>query len=78
MLNLYHAFVQSKLQYMISIWGAASQNKIRSLQTLQNRCLKAVYRKPRMYSTISLFEEALASVVPVAALREKQTFNSNA
>lgn len=73
MLNIYHAFVQSKLQYMVSIWGAASKFKIKSLQTLQNRCLKAVYRKPRLYSTLGLFEEAATSVLPIVALREKQT-----
>lgn len=73
MLTLYHAFVQSKLQYMVSIWGAASKFKIATLQTLQNRCLKAVYHKPRLYPTLHLYREVAKSILPIAALREKQT-----
>lgn len=73
MLIVYHAFVQSKLQYMVSIWGAASKFKIMSLQTIQNRCLKAVYRKPRLHSTLRLYQDAPVAVLPVAALREKQS-----
>lgn len=73
MLAVYHAFVQSKLQYMVSIWGAASKFKIAPLQVLQNRCLKAVYHKPRLHSTLLLYQEAANSILPIAALREKQT-----
>lgn len=58
---------------MVSVWGAAGKTRLRSLQTLQNRCLKAVYRKPRLYSTLELFRQAESSILPVAALRELQS-----
>ncbi|XP_055589747.1 uncharacterized protein LOC129741945 [Uranotaenia lowii] len=71
--HLYHAFVQSKLQYMVSVWGAARKRDIKPLQALQNRCLKGVFKKPRLFPTINLFEAAPASVLPIAALRELQS-----
>lgn len=44
MIEMYHAFVQSKLHYLVSIWGAASKTRLKPLQTAQNRCLKVVYK----------------------------------
>lgn len=70
--TMYHAFIQSKLQYMVSIWGAASKSRLKILQRVQNRCLKIVYRKPRLYSTVCLYTEASPSVLPIPALRELQ------
>lgn len=70
--GIYHAFVQSKLQYMVGLWGAASKTLLLSLQLIQKRCLKAVYRKPRLHPTLQLYEEAAPSILPVLAMRELQ------
>ena len=70
---MYQAFVQSKLQYLVAIWGAASKTVLRPLQTTQNRCLKIVYGKPRLYETLELYSNAPNSIIPIAALRELQT-----
>lgn len=72
LLTMYHACVQSKLQYLVSIWGAASETRLKSLQVIQNRCLKTVYRKPRLYATLSLYQESAPSIIPIPALRELQ------
>lgn len=71
-LTMYYAFVQSKLQYLVSIWGAASKTSLRSLQSTQNRCLKVVYNRPLLYPTIRLFKESAESIIPIAGLREKE------
>lgn len=72
LLTMYHAFVQSKLQYLVSLWGAAAKSRLKPLQTIQNRCLKAVFNLPRLYSTANLYENSPASILPVSALRELQ------
>lgn len=69
---MYHAFVHSKLQYLVAIWGAAGKTKLASLQVTQKRCLKAVYRKPRLYPSLNLFEDASPSILPILALRKLQ------
>lgn len=72
LIAMYHAFVHSKLQYLVAIWGAAGKTKLRALQLVQKRCLKAVYRRPRLYPSLLLFKEATPSTLPVLALREMQ------
>lgn len=72
LLALYYAFVHSKLSYMVSIWGATSQSILRKLQTLQNRCLKIVYRKPRLHPSVELYQNSALSILPIAALRVQQ------
>lgn len=73
LLLLYHAFVQSRICYLVSIWGAASKTKLKTIQTTQNRCLKVIYKKPWLYPTVDLYTEAAFSILPVAALRDLQT-----
>lgn len=72
LLAMYHAFVQSKLQYLVSVWGAATKTAIRALQSTQNRCLKILYQRPLLFSTLRLFKEAADAILPIAALREKE------
>lgn len=72
LITMYHAFVQSKLQYLVSVWGTATKTMLKQLQTTQNRCLKAVYQKTRLYPTFDLFNDAASSILPIAALRDLQ------
>lgn len=72
MIEMYHAFVQSKLQYLVAIWGAAAKTTLTTLQVVQKRCLKAVYKKPRLYPSVRLFEEAAPAILPIPALRNLQ------
>lgn len=73
LITMYQAFVQSKLQYLVSIWGAASKNVLKPLQTAQNRCLRTIYGKHRLYPTLQLYKTAANSINPILALRELQT-----
>lgn len=73
LVDMYHAFVQSKLQYLVSIWGNAAKTALKPLQSTQNRCLKAVFRKPRLHATLELFNDAPPSILPVLALSHLQS-----
>lgn len=72
LLDMYHAFIQSKLQYLVSIWGAATKTALKPLQTIQNRCLKIIYQRPWLFPTVLLYNGAAESILPIPALREKE------
>ena len=50
---------------MLPIYGDCAQYKLNELQTLQNRCIKAVYRLDRFTSTTFLYS---TSILPVTEL----------
>lgn len=54
---LYHALVESHLQYGISSWGGAYKCHKTQLKVLQKTFLKIMYNKERTYPTQKLFEE---------------------
>lgn len=56
---LYFAFVQSHLQYMLPLWGLCSVTKMKEVQVLQNRCLKAVLRVRRDTPTTYLYSNKI-------------------
>ena len=58
LLALYHAFVQSKVDYGLEIWGDAAAKDLTTLQTYQNRILKILQFKDFTYSTNALHREA--------------------
>ena len=55
-LQLYYAFVYSRISYGIEIYGMASASTLKPLQIMQNRILKTLTKKPRNYSTILLYK----------------------
>lgn len=73
LLNYYYACVHSHLQYLIIVWGHASQSNLQKLQVLQNRCLKIIYKLPRLYSTGQLYENSSHSILPLRGLCRLQT-----
>lgn len=64
--QLYFAYVQSHLLYMLPIYGDCARYKLNELQTLQNRCIKAVYRLDRYTSTTYLYSTSLLPVIELA------------
>ena len=58
LLALYHAFVQSKIDYGLEIWGDAAAKDLTTLQTYQNRILKILQFKDFTYPTNALHREA--------------------
>lgn len=55
--TLYHALIESHINYGIVAWGAATNNHIKNLQTIQKLILKIVYKKHWTYPTDNLFAE---------------------
>ena len=51
---LYFACIHSWVKYAIEVYGTASQSRINKLQILQNKLMKLLTRKCRMYSTNAL------------------------
>jgi hypothetical protein len=65
---VYHAYIGSNLQYLISIWGAACKTLIEPLQVLQNKALKSVFSKPLLFPTFDLFNEVATGILPIKGL----------
>lgn len=60
--NLYFAFIQSKLSYMIPIWGTCPKYKLNKLKTLQNKAIKIVLKKPRLTPTTELYNDMFTPI----------------
>lgn len=57
--QIYFAFVQSHLQYMIAIYSECAAYKLEELYVLQKRCIKALFRLPKLTSSTYLFSNRL-------------------
>lgn len=57
--EIYYAYVQSHLLYMSAIYGECPAYKIKELQTIQNRCVKALFRLPRYTSSTYLYSTGI-------------------
>jgi hypothetical protein len=55
---VYHATVQSIIQYGITGWGGAYDTHIQKLATIQNTILKIILNKPYRYPTELVYEES--------------------
>lgn len=62
----YFAYVQSHLSYMLPIYSECAGYKLKQLQTIQNKCIKAVYRLDRYTSTTYLYSTGLLPVSELA------------
>lgn len=73
LLKFYYAHIHSQLQYVIITWGRACKSKLMRLQTLQNRCLKIIFKLPLLYPTIELYSNNTHNILPLLGLCELQT-----
>lgn len=64
--QLYNAYVQSHLLYMLPIYSDCAQYKLLELQTIQNSCIKALFRLDRYTSTSYLYSTGLLPVTELA------------
>lgn len=56
--TLYYSLIESHLQYGIAGWGGVYKNNLKSLETLQKRFLKIMYKKERTYPSDLLYTES--------------------
>lgn len=59
---LYFAYIQSRLTYMIPIWGTSPKYKFKMLQTLQNKIVKIVTKKSPLTATESIYTNGITSL----------------
>ena len=67
--TLYYAFIYSRIQYGIEVFGSASKTVINQLHVTQNKLLKVLFNKKRRYHTDSLYGE-------LKLLKTEDVFNS--
>ena len=73
LLKFYFAYIHSQLNHLVSVWGYASSTSLNKIQTLQNRCLKTIFQKPLLYSTLQLYSDTAHKILPLNYLRDYQT-----
>lgn len=66
--QIYYAYVQSHLNYMMPIYSQGSITKMAELKILQNRCIKALYHLPRRTSTTYLYSSRLLPIELLATV----------
>lgn len=69
---LYHAHIQSHLNYNITTWGNATKTLLSKLQRTQNKCIKSLYNIKRLTPTNQLYNSVDLSNVETI-LRIKQS-----
>ena len=70
-LNMYYAFIHSKIQYAIMVWGNTNKKLLKTVQVLQNRALKCVYNLPFLYPTDELYFKN--EILPVQGIYQYKT-----
>ena len=73
LLQFYFAHIHSHLTYVITSWGRACKSKLKKLQTIQNRCLKIIFKLPLLYSSNRLYSDSPHNILPVIGLCDEQT-----
>lgn len=73
LLKFYFAHIHSCLNYLIIAWGRACKSSLKKLQTLQNRCLKIIFKKPVLFPTLELYSNNSHNILPINGLCDLQT-----
>jgi hypothetical protein len=68
LLNFFYAQFQSHLSYCAFLLLRSTSQSLKSLQVLQNRCLKMIFGLPMDYSTSDLFKKVTNRVLPIMGL----------
>lgn len=64
--TIYHAYVQSHLNFILPIYSQVTVTKIHQLEVLHNRCIKAFYGLRRNTASTHLYSSSLSPVVLMA------------
>ena len=67
--TLYYAFIYSRIQYGIEVYGSAAKTIINQLYVTQNKLLKVLFNKHYRYHTNNLYRE-------LKLLKSEDIFNS--
>ena len=53
--QIYYAHIHSHLTYLLPVWSSASQERLMSLQRVQNKAVKSILNLPYLTSSVSLY-----------------------
>ena len=56
--QIYHAFIQSHLNYINIIWGSTSQTHINCIKVLQNFAIKHIYKLNYLEPTVNVYKKS--------------------
>ena len=56
-MNVYNAFFLSNFRYLLPVWGTCGQVRFNSMQLLQNKILKVLFKYDYLYHTDDLYRE---------------------
>lgn len=71
LLSLYHSMVQSKITYLIQVWGGCDEGLKNKVQVLQNSALRAVYGLNRRSNRAIMYENVPPGILPVRGLYDQ-------
>lgn len=69
--TIYHSMIQSKLCYIINVWGSARMMLLKRLSVLQNRALKHTYKVPFLHPTTTLYDSTVENILPLKSIYYK-------
>ena len=56
--QIYHAFVQSHINYLSILWGSAAKTHLQCIKVLQNQAIKCIYKLHYLESTDNTYKIA--------------------
>lgn len=62
LLYLYYAYIHSTLTYMIPIWGISPKYELNTIQRLQNKAIKTIFKKPWNTPTHELYTNEISPI----------------
>lgn len=68
LLKIYFAFIHTRYQYGIAVWGSSYNTHLKEVQIQQNRCLKAIFKLPFLFPTHDLYSNQEHSILPIKGL----------
>lgn len=68
--EIYYAYVQSHLNYMLPIYSQGSITKMEELRIIQNRCIKTLYGLPRETRSTYLYSNRLLPINLLATVEQ--------
>jgi hypothetical protein len=55
--QVYYAFINSHLSYLVGIWGNAYEKELDTIKVLQNKAVKIIFNYDRLKNTKELYQE---------------------
>lgn len=69
---IFESLIQSKLRYLSQVYAHRRNAALKTLQVVQNKALKNIFKLPMTYSTLSLYKEVAVTVLPIYGIHMMQ------